>query len=632
MSTAYLSAGQVLSLPPGHLLGVFNQAGVLGAADVHVARRLARLAGEVDEQVALALALAVRAPRFGHVLVDLSSVATGLAGVEESAEAVDLEALPWPAPGPWLERLAASPLVAQEGKEAGAGAAPLRLLGARLYLARHWEDETAVAAALLQRALEPVAPLGTMAVAEAVTRLFGASGAAGREQEQAATNVLGHRLAVIAGGPGTGKTTTIARILALLDEAALASGAPRPSVALAAPTGKAAARLAEAVHFEAGRMPASPAVRERLALLEASTVHRLLGRQLGSVTRSRYDRFNRLPYDAVVVDETSMMSLSLMASLLEAVRPEARLVLVGDPEQLASVEAGAVLGDIVAPARAGPRTSPITSCTSLLSVNHRFSGPLAQLAAAVRDGDADAAVEVLGAGERGSAHSAEGPVRWLAFDPGGVSATEPGLARQMVVSTGTEVELAAARGDGAAALAAAERLRVLCAHRHGPWGASTWNTLARSWLAAGPLPGQGPDVDQVAQWYLGRPVMVTANDYSIGLFNGDLGVTVARPGGGLSVVFQRPAGLAVLSPSRLSSVVTAYAMTAHRAQGSEFDQVVVVLPPPSSRILTRELLYTAVTRARRGLVLLGTEEAVRAAIGRPVARASGLTDRLYGHR
>jgi exodeoxyribonuclease V alpha subunit len=610
---------------------VFNQAGVLGAADVHVARRLARLAGEADEQVALAVALAVRAPRFGHVLVDLSSVATGLAGVEEGAEAVDLEALPWPGPSQWLEKLAASPLVAGEGEDAGDVAVPLRLVGARLYLARHWEEERAVAAALLQRAVQAVRPVGSEVVAGTLTRLFGPSWAVGNEQAEAAQVVLRHHLAVVAGGPGTGKTTTIARILAALDEVALAAQEPRPLVALAAPTGKAAARLAEAVQWEAGRMPVSPAVRERLAAMEASTVHRLLGRQPGSVTRPRYDRFNRLPHDVVVVDETSMMSLSLMASLVGAVRPEARLVLVGDPEQLASVEAGAVLGDIVAPARAGPRTSPITACTSLLTVNHRFGGPLAQLAAAVRDGDAERAVEVLRGDGKGAGHRAEAPVRWLALGPGGPSSTELAPARELVLTAGAQVEAAAARGDGPAALAAAGRLRVLCAHRHGPWGASTWNALAQSWLAAGDVPEPAPDVDEVAQWYLGRPVMVTANDYTMGLFNGDLGVSVARPGGGLSVVFQRPAGLAAFSPSRLSSVVTAYAMTAHRAQGSEFDQVVVVLPEPSSRILTRELLYTAVTRARRGLLLLGTEEAVRVAVGRPVARASGLTDRLYGH-
>jgi exodeoxyribonuclease V alpha subunit len=207
----------------------------------------------------------------------------------------------------------------------------------------------------------------------------------------------------------------------------------------------------------------------------------------------------------------------------------------------------------------------------------------------------------------------------------------------IVVRAGRALAEAAGRGDGAAALDALGRLRMLCAHRAGPVGVSTWNTRAERWLAAdagepsgssrpenaGAEPGDGG-------WYPGRPVVVTENDYSLDLFNGDTGVAIARPGGGLVVAFRRAAGTVAVSPARLAAVQTAFAMTAHRAQGSEFDQVVVLLPSPTSRVLTRELLFTAVTRARRHLVVVGTEESVRAAVGRPIARASGLTAALWG--
>lgn len=619
---------QVLSLAPGHTLSVFNRAGVLNAAEVHVALRLARLAGEQDELVALALALAVRAPRYGHVLADLSTVASCLAGWEESGAEIDPLSLPWPALEAWTARLASSPLVAV-GDDV-AGAVPLRLVGTSLYLARFWEEERMVASSLLDRARGSRPPVDTAVLAEGVLRLFGPSGVGPMdEQARAAEMVVSQRLAVIAGGPGTGKTTTIARAVALVLDQALASGSPPPLVALAAPTGKAAARLAEAVHQEAATMPLSAEARSRLMGLGASTVHRLLGRHPASANRFRHDRFDRLPHDLVVVDETSMMSLSMMASLLEATSPHARLVLVGDPEQLASVEAGAVLGDIVAPALTSTEAaSPLAGCICLLNTNYRFGGPLAELARAVRSGDIEATVQVLRTAPGASASNPAPPLRWLPVDAASADDAALSAVREMACRAGADVARQAQRGEGAAALAAAARFRVLCAHRHGPAGASTWNSRVEGWLAAEGVAGAAGG-EHLNQWYVGRPVMVTANDYSVGLFNGDLGVTVARPAGGLGVAFQRPTDLAVLSPSRLSAVETAYAMTAHRAQGSEFEDVVVVLPDAGSRILTRELLYTAVTRARRGLLLVGPEASVRAAVGRPVARASGLTARLW---
>jgi exodeoxyribonuclease V alpha subunit len=389
--------------------------------------------------------------------------------------------------------------------------------------------------------------------------------------------------------------------------------------------------MAEAVHEEARKLDVDAEVAARLLVLGASTVHRLLGRHPASANRFRHNRDNQLPHDVVIVDETSMMSLPLMARLLEAVRKDARLVLLGDQEQLASVEAGAVLGDIVGPAAAGlvatSSASPIGERITVLRTNHRFRGPLADLATAVRTGDEEAVLAALSEGPAvqgtpGAPEVGASAVRWLDVDVASASETALEPVRSAVRNLGTALVDAGRRGDGVAALDAIGQLRLLCAHREGPAGASTWNSYAQQWLAD---VGSAPE----AGWYLGRPVIVTRNDYSLGLFNGDTGVVIARPDGGLTVAFRRGAEVVMVIPSRLAAVETAFAMTAHRAQGSEFDEVVVLLPQASSRILTREILYTAVTRARRSVVLVGTEESVRAAVSRPIARASGLTARLW---
>lgn len=628
---------QVLSLPAGSLLAPFNLAGALGPADVHVALRLCRLAGEEDQSVALAVALAVRAPRYGHVLVDLSTVAQALAGLEDVGHPHSDEDLPWPPTEEWLQRVAASPLVNSDEAQPS----PLRLEGARLYLDRYWREERYVATALLERCGGPQPVVDEGALEGGLAKIFTTGGQRGApEQAEAAALVVRRRLGLVVGGPGTGKTTTIARALALLYGQSERSGTGPPLVALAAPTGKAAARMTEAVHREAANAALSPEARQWLLNLRASTVHRLLGRQPGSSARPRYDRFNQLPHDVVVVDETSMLSLSLMAALLQALRAEARLVLVGDPEQLASVEAGAVLGDLVGPVlRPDGRTSSLSTSTAVLRSNYRFGGPLAELAEAVERGDKEMVLHVLGADGGAEAPMDRAPyVQWL--DMGTASAGPEGLTawKRMLAEAATALNAATVHDGPRGALSALARFVTLCAHREGPWGAASWNELAYQWLASqglvspmasdehGAPSGEAP----VAQWYPGRPVIVTANDYSLGLFNGDLGVTVRRPRtGGLAVAFQKSEGLALVSPYRLGTVATAYALTVHRAQGSEFDYVAVVLPPAASQVLTRELLYTAVTRARRGLLLMGGAEPVVAALGRPVERASGLAARMW---
>jgi exodeoxyribonuclease V alpha subunit len=620
---------------PG-VLRAFNDAGVLSAADVHVACRLGTLGGDPADAVLLAAALAVRAPRLGHVCTDLATVRGTV--TTDLDEPVDLQALPWPEPVAWAARLAASPLVAADDDRHPAR--PLRLDGTRLYLDRFWRDERQVAADLRALAEESAAGVDLRVLAGGLHRLF--AGTAADLQRTAAAAAVLRRFAVVAGGPGTGKTTMVAGILALLDEQAAARGTPPPRVALAAPTGKAAARLEEAVRRAATELDIADARRDRLLALDASTVHRLLGWRPGARGRFRHDRSNRLPHDVVVVDETSMVALSLMARLLEALRTGARLILVGDPQQLASVEAGAVLGDIVGPAAVGLRIRPasrdlLTRATGhpvaatdppagatvgdgivVLRRVHRFGGGIADLAQAVQCGDADATVERLRAGGA--------DVRWIEVDvadDAGLAALAP--VRRAVVEAGRRVTEAARAGDAAGALEGLAALRVLCAHRRGAYGVATWMARVEGWLAAA-IDGYGAG----GRWYVGRPLLVTENDHGLRLYNGDVGVIVAAEDGRVTAAFGRGGSLLTLSPTRLAAVDTVHAMTVHKSQGSQFQAVAVVLPDPGSPILTRELLYTAVTRARTELTLVGTELSVRAAVARPIARASGLRDRLWG--
>ena len=572
------------------LLREFNDIGVLAAADVHVAARFAELVGEADEAVVLAAALAVRAPRLGHVYVDLATI--GETAAVDSDEPVDLSVLPWPEPSDWVARVAASPLVSV-GEDAPESR-PLRLVGPGLYLDRYWREERQVAADL--RALGGAESVDESRLAAGLDRLFSPEDAG---QRHAAATAVRRRFAVVAGGPGTGKTTTVARIVALLAEQAGAM----PLVALAAPTGKAAARLEEAVHAEARTLAVAPSIRDELLNLSASTLHRLLGWRPGSHSRFRHHRGNRLPHDVVIVDETSMVSLSLMARVVEAVRPEARLVLVGDPGQLTSIEAGAVLGDIV-----GARGPAV----AVLEHVYRYGAGIDALASAIRANDGDKAIEALTAGHE--------DVTWIGVDAGDPASLDAlGPVREGAVAAAQDVFAAARAGDARGAIDALATYRVLCAHRRGGHGVAVWTARIESWLAN--EIGRGP-------WYPGRPLLVTENDYGLRLYNGDTGVVVAERDGRVAAAFERRGEPVRFAPSRLSAIETVYAMTVHKSQGSQFGTAAVLLPTPTSQILTRELLYTAVTRAREHLILAGTEETIRAAIARPVARASGLGRRL----
>jgi exodeoxyribonuclease V alpha subunit len=606
------------------VLAVFNAAGVLGVADVHVAQTLGRLGNDTDDRVLLAVALAVRAVRLGSVCIDLGQVSATVTA--EGADTIELPAdLPWPDPTDWYAACRRSPLVA-DGVN-GDASRPLRLVDELLYLDRYWRQEEGVRSELNARASGTPSTINQARFAAALTKLFPPE--APDYQRLAAAACATGLVTVIAGGPGTGKTTTVARLIALLTDSFDAT----PRIALAAPTGKAAARLQEAVAHESESLRTQGLA--DLPPLTASTLHRLLGWRPGSQSRFRHDRTNRLPYDVVIVDETSMVSLTMMSRLLDAVRPDARVVLVGDPDQLASVEAGAVLGDLAQrPARAGSdaRLAALRAalpddlqpadeisadlCRDVVRLRrqYRFGGAIGDLAGAIRGGDAEHVIELLRSGIPEVEFvevDAESPASAGAFNS----------LRSDVTTAGSELVHAARAGQVDSALAALDRHRVLCAHREGPFGVTRWSLEIEHWLAEA-IDGFASD----GEWYLGRPLLVTGNDYELKLYNGDTGAIVSGVNGPVAA-FARGDGPVLFSPSRLSGVQTVHAMTVHRAQGSQYDRATVLLPPVDSPLLSRELFYTAATRAKQFVRIVGTEAAVRRAVDTAVVRASGLRRR-----
>ena len=631
MTTTY---GGTLALRVTGVLRTFNEAGLLTAADVHVAQRLGALAGETDESVLLAAALTVRSTRHGSVSFDLRTARKRtVPDADEHAEvpAVAVE-VPWPDVDDWLRAVAASPFVG----DADRPLRPLRLLDGALWLDRYWQQEQGVADELLERSADRP-PIDLDRLRTAVARVFdGATPPASADQKVAAAVCALSRMSVLAGGPGTGKTTTVARLLAVLHD----QPDPPTRVALAAPTGKAAARLVEAV----AAVILDPEDRARVGDLEALTLHRLLGRRPGARSRFKHDRDNRLPYDVVVVDESSMVSLTLMARLLEALRPDARLVLVGDPRQLASVEAGAVLDDIVGDTSSQPRspstwqalqavvpndlpgpeeTAPespgahLADGIAVLTTVHRqdAGGRIVELARAVESGSLAQAVTVLKAGGE--------DVSFLAVaDDDRVGGAALDALRADAVSAGLAVVEAAESGDAEAALEALQRHRLLCAHRLGRRGVREWGDTIARWIAEEHDLGVRSDGR-----YVGQPLLVGSNDYDTGLFNGDTGVVVAAPAGPVAY-FSRGGEPFSVPLARLGDVRPLHAMTVHRAQGSQFTRVTVLLPPATSPLGTRETLYTALTRAEEHVRVIGSAEAFAAAVERPAVRATGLRRRL----
>ena len=557
----------------------------------------------------------------------------------------------------WLAALRAHPAVGDvNGQDSGDGRTPLVLADGCLLLRRHWRCERSLQQALALRLQEPPLP-GCLpagqragdddALRQALDVLFPtvppAQGTGDRSgpdwQKIACALAVRHAFAIITGGPGTGKTTTVVKLLAVLQHLALQRPSPRPlRIRLAAPTGKAAARLAESVAAARGKLaleglPGGAALLGHLPS-EVSTLHRLLGLKPGS-RHFRHDAQQKLPLDVLVIDEASMVDLEMMAAVLEALPRQARLVLLGDKDQLASVEAGAVLetlcrradgghytlatrawlqevtGQDVGDAMTDPDGQPADQAIVKLRQSHRFGADsgIGRLAQAVNAGQAARARQLLaqalpdlalvGLDARGQALSAlavESPCGWRHTFA---------VLRQLRPSA--SADQGAHDAWAQQVLQAAGRFQVLCAVRGGPQGVEAVNRgIAQALAAEGLMPG-------TEGWFLGRPVMVTRNDYALGLMNGDVGVTLHGPSGGsgeppLRVAFpDGRGGIRWVLPSRLQGVDTVFAMTVHKSQGSEFDHVALVLPERMSAVVRRELVYTAITRARARFTLVAPE-------------------------
>ena len=614
------------------LLQQLRDAGALRTLDHALAQSLRRLDPATPDTVLAAAALASLA------------VANGHAGFDPAAPQRLVEAdIDWPSPDVWRADLDASPWISQpDAADAESTAdAPLVFEHGLLYLRRYREYERRLALGLRRIGVHAPERDDTDALAPLFAQLFPDARTGDDLQARAAAVALRHNLVLVTGGPGTGKTTTITRLLALLTAQALHAGRPAPRIALAAPTGRAAERMAESVRKAVQALAAADVDAALLAALPTAgtTLHRLLG-TIPDSPRFRHHADNPLPFDVVVVDEASMIDLPLKAKLVDAVADGARLVLLGDPDQLPSVEAGDVLSGILGAAGDGTTIADddADALQALLgaSAHARRSGDagrfpgrrihlqrgyrqsaaldLAPLATAVREGDAETALSLLRTGELAGVHVHEGQADPLAAHHDALLAHWSALA-----DTTDPVE----------ALARAGRLRILTAVREGPQGARGLNAriealLSGSGLGGSPRRGAGPG------YFHGRLLLITENSYRHRLFNGDIGICLADDSGALVAWFpgDDPQQPRPFHPAALPAHDSAFAMTVHKAQGSEFDTVWLVLPERFNRVLSRELVYTGMTRARSALHVVTSAPILREALERHAGRWSGLGWRL----
>jgi exodeoxyribonuclease V alpha subunit len=552
--------------------------------DRHFAEFIRRFGGDHDLMSRVAAHLS-RATRDGNTCL-LLTIAPPL-----SDEAGVADSLKWPTVLEWRSVLANSKAVGGPGDQT-----PLIVDDSnRLYLRRYWNYEQRLAAVLCEKA----ASNQPSNKAKAGTRA-GAIDAA-----------VKNNLTIISGGPGTGKTTTVLHILAhLLQE----EGADRLRVALAAPTGKAAARLEETVRTGLGLVKCPEEVKVRMPR-RASTIHRLLGFK-GNSVYFRHNQQNPLPIDLLVIDEASMVALPLLCKLFDALPGHCRVILLGDRDQLASVEPGAVLADIVD--AAGSATSPLCRAVVTLDKNYRFSksSGIHHLCVAIRKGNADEAVRIL---------------REQSYPD--LISSEPHEPREIAAKLSkvvlTSYSAFAAEKEPAAALAQLKTFRVLAALRRGPFGVEGLNRKIEVILQEAKLIPQ-----QVTASYAGKPILITQNDHLLELYNGDVGVLLPdteakeNPKQLWAWFVGKENTLRRFAPARLPQHEAAYAMTVHKSQGSEFDRVLFILPDRDAPVLSRELIYTGLTRARSQVELWWNEAVFAKAVSRRAERNSGLRDLL----
>jgi len=595
---------------------------IFSTLDIHFARLMERISGSNSPELSLAAALVSLNIREGNVCLDLTSIGgTRISGTEESTE------LLCPELNRWTTILRESNVVGNPGDFK-----PLILDDkARLYLFRYWNYEKICAEKIKARIKASRNSVDIPLLKSGLDRLFPEETAdQDNLQRIAASRAVTMRFCVISGGPGTGKTYTVARILALLLEQA----DPKPlRIALAAPTGKAAARLQQTIQLSREQIRCPDHIKKCIPAA-TSTIHRLLG----SVSGSPYFYYNEerpLPLDVMVVDEASMVDLALFAKLIQALPIEARLILVGDKDQLASVESGAVLGDICdtgkihhfssglsekesksTPGTKESQSTPgMEECIIQLNRSFRFSpgSGIEAVSRAVNECQGDLALEML---IQGKYHD----LKWRKLP----SSNSLSSALQEILQDRFGSYLKQDSPEEAFSLF--NQFRIICALRQGPYGSAAVNALVEKLLEQANL------IEPRANFYAGRPVMITSNDYDLQLFNGDVGLVLQDPdsGGDLRVFFPQAEALRKIHPSRLPEHESVYAMTIHKSQGSEFDHALMILPDRDTPLLTRELIYTGLTRVRKSITLWSIEKIFRNAVARRIERTSGLRDALWG--
>ncbi len=615
-------------------LPLLKNSGLFENIDIQFGGFMAALSEIDDSAVPLAAAIASRSTRNGDVCIELSAYA----GLKMTGAADKPGSVTCPPLKQWRKTLLQSKIVGEAGEYR-----PMILDGQnRLYLYRFWEYEKKLADFLLEQTAPPLPDINAATFKAGLERLFPEREPGETDWSKIAAIVaMLKRVCIISGGPGTGKTFVVARILAFLLEQHADN---RLKILLAAPTGKAASRLTESICAAKATLTCANGIKAAIPDT-GQTIHRML-KSTRNASRFQYHAENKLPADVVVVDEASMVDLPLMSKLVQALSAGTRLLLLGDRNQLASVEAGSVMGDICGDRQTNAFSTDFRRQIKALanidlsavkgvpveesgfqdrrvhfSKSYRFDAMsgIPELSRLVNSGRAGDVVNLLKNGLYTD-------IKWFAPDP---DKQRSRLVEDKIVRHYSELSR---EKDPAGALAVMNRFKILCVLNHGPYGVRSVNRRAIEIL--GKTHGAGyRNIGEDPVWYHGRPVLIRKNDYRLELYNGDMGITMRDPNDGnkLAVFFTGNDNvIRRFPPFRLPTHETAYAITIHKSQGSEFDDVLLMLPEKDTPILTRELVYTGITRARRNLSILCSESAISSAVSRRIARTSGLRDKIEG--
>jgi exodeoxyribonuclease V alpha subunit len=629
------------------------ETGMISKVDTHFANFIAEISEDNDPDIFLGAAMISSATGNGDICLDLGSVSEKQVIKEQNDEVPVI----FPKLDVWLEKLRKSPVVGNPGEFC-----PLILdENKRLYLYRYWEYEKILSESIKRRIKEDVKDIDASLLKKSLKRLFPDNLGPEKSkndinwQKVATLTAATKRFCVISGGPGTGKTYTVAKILAILLEQARGD---KLRIFLCAPTGKAAAKLSESIKKAKKELNCSDTIKQAIPV-ETYTIHRMLKTIPGS-PYFRYNSDNLLPADVVIMDEASMVDLALMSKLISSIPMTARLILMGDRDQLSSVEAGSVLGDIcdtsgmqmfsreycktiekIAGEKLGrglehgidpsmkvyEKGQGLCDCIVVLKKSLRFTGKseIWELSQAVNKGDWKPISAILKK-NIGLKNNNDRGIKWEELR---VSSQKHSIIAEKIIDGYSDYIIAK---DPHTALEQFNRFKLLCALKVGPYGAYSLNRLAEEVLKKKKL--IRTDMSNEYPWYRGRPVLITKNDYNLGLFNGDVGITMPDPNEGVSDLYvffpEASGGVKRYSPYRIQEHETAYAMTVHKSQGSEFDHVCLVFPDKDYLVLTRELVYTGITRARKSVLIWGNEDVLKAAVSRRIKRASGLRDALWG--